>query len=453
MVLLLFVFALALVLRVAWIAYANPSPNDGRFGDEVFYDHAGQALAAGKGFTGFADQQTANWPPGYPAMLAVIYKVFGHHVTGAKALNAFAGAATCLLVYAVGRKVFNRRVGLIAALLLAFFPGQIYFSTLVMTESVFPAIVMFILLLALMWIVERERLSSARLFILGVLCGLAALTRSEAAVLLVAALVVLKLVVPSWRRFARQGSLLVAGAVLIIAPWTVRNAFVMKAFIPIVSGMGHTLLSGHQDDPYNPYHVLPEAKLRIQYAYLPFPERETKVEDVALHEAIHFIVTHPAYEVQLLFEKSYHMYKDDSDALLWIRGTFFNSADAPWLVTTWFHSTGEKVVTIPPAAEANWSHLADSYYYLALLAALAGVPLWFSLKDRKRFFLVLIVLGWTGAHIMFIPSPRYHAALIPILCLWAAVPLAFAWDRLRPRPARVEITVRNDADGTQATHP
>jgi 4-amino-4-deoxy-L-arabinose transferase-like glycosyltransferase len=211
---LLLIFALALALRVAWIAYANPSPNDGRFGDEVFYDHAGQALAAGEGFTGFADQQTANWPPGYPAMLAGIYKVFGHHVIGAKALNAVAGAATCLLVYAVGRKVFNRRVGLIAALLLVFFPGQIYFSTLVMTESVFPAIVMFVLLVALMWIVERERLSPARLFVLGVLCGLAALTRSEAVVLLIVALVVLKLVIPSWRRFARQGSFLVAGAVL-----------------------------------------------------------------------------------------------------------------------------------------------------------------------------------------------------------------------------------------------
>ncbi len=36
-------------------------------------------------------------------------------------------------------------------------------------------------------------------------------------------------------------------------------------------------------------------------------------------EALDFMFSHPAYEVQLAFEKLYHLYEDDSGALQWIR--------------------------------------------------------------------------------------------------------------------------------------
>jgi 4-amino-4-deoxy-L-arabinose transferase-like glycosyltransferase len=451
---LLLIFALALGVRLAWISYANPSPSDGRFGDEVFYDHAAQALAEGKGYVGFFNQQTANWPPGYPLILAGVYKVVGHRVIAAKALNAVAGAATCLLVYVVGARVFSRRAGLIAALMMAFFPGQIYFSSLVLTESVFPAMLMLLVLLSLMWIVERERPSAARLFVLGVLFGAAALTRNEAAVLIVPALILLKLVLPSWRRFARQGSFLVVGAVLAVMPWTVRNAIVMKGFIPICSGAGHTLLAGHQDDPYNPGHVFPEAKYGVQYAYLPFPERETKIEQAALNEALRYIVHHPREEILVFpFEKFFHLYRDDSTAVDWIRGSWLHISQVPWLKGSWLRSlddVGAPVVTIQPSTEDKLALLANGYYYVVLLAALLGVAVWLSLRDKKKLLLVLFVAVWTGAHILIIPGSRYHVPIIPILCLWAALPLALAWDRLRPRPSEAAIIVGNGADGTDA---
>ncbi len=85
------ILLLALALRLAWIAYAHPNPNDGRFDDTLFYDHAAQSLAAGKGYLGFFDAQTAGWPPGYPLLLAGIYKAFGHGFLLPRLLNVSRG--------------------------------------------------------------------------------------------------------------------------------------------------------------------------------------------------------------------------------------------------------------------------------------------------------------------------------------------------------------------------
>ena len=136
------------MFRLAWIAYAHPNPNDGRFDDTLFYDHAAQSLAAGKGFLGFFDAQTAGWPPGYPLLLAGIYKAFGHGFLLPRLLNVFAGVATCLLVYLVGARVFDRRAGIVGAFLLAVFPSQIYRTTLLMTEVLTAAVVALLAYLA-----------------------------------------------------------------------------------------------------------------------------------------------------------------------------------------------------------------------------------------------------------------------------------------------------------------
>jgi 4-amino-4-deoxy-L-arabinose transferase-like glycosyltransferase len=424
---------LAMTLRLAWIAYANPDPYDGRIDDMLFFDFAAKGLAAGKGFRGFALQQTAQWPPGYPLLLAGFYKLFGHSVLLAKLLNVLAGGVACTLIYAVAAKVFNRRVGLLAALILALFPGSIYFSTLLLTESIFTALVALLLLLVLMWVLERRDVSPVRAFLLGVLFGAAALFRAEAPVLLLVVLVVWRLAVPSWQAFLPPAGFLIAGAVLAVAPWTVRNAITMHRFIPISNGVGHTLLAGQQDDPYDPRHDFPEMHLRIKYQDLPFPERETRVEDEALREALDFMFSHPLYEVQLAFEKLYHLYEDDSGALQWIR------APAAPLGEEWQIDPSiippsarqeEPPVYIPPAAEEWWSRLADGYYYVVLAAALAGAPLWFSLRDRKRLLLVLLVVGWTAVHLLFMPRPRYHSPLLPVFSLWAAVALVYLWDQV-----------------------
>lgn len=439
---LLLVLLLAVGLRVWWISYVDVDPEDGRLDDTLFYDRAADALAEGRGYVHLHGYPTAQWPPGYPFILAGIYKAFGHTVFGAKMLNVFAGAATCLLIYALGARLLNRKAGLLGALIFALFPSAVQFTALVATESIFPVIMLLLILLAISF-GRQQNVSPLKLLALGALAGLASLVRSEAPVLLAMIFIAWIATRFSWRRFFGHGALMAVGAVAVIAPWTVRNALVMDAFIPISSGAGHTFLTGHREDPYDPLAIFPEAKLQEKYNYLPPPEREVKVEREAMKEGLEYMWGHPTEELQHLGEKFRQFYTDDSDALRWINGK-------------------PEPLPLPPDEYNNWRIITDRYYYAVLALFVISIPFWISFRDYNRLLVVLVIVGWNAAHLIFFPGPRYHAPLVPLFSLFAAYLLVLTlqglFRLLRPvgrKPAlalqrlfeRLRLTRRTEAAG------
>ncbi len=429
LVLLIGIVVLAIGLRLAWIAYVNPNPLDGRTDDTAFYASAGQALAAAKGYVNFLGFPTAQWPPAYPFLLAGMFKLFGStNFVVPKIVNALAGGLTCLLIYLIAARVFERRIGLLAALLFALFPGQIYFSTLLMTESLTPALVGLMLLLLLMWVVERRDTRWFHHVTLGVLFGVALLARGEAVMLVLAALLIWKLAVPAWRLFARQAGVFVLAAGLTVLPWTVRNAISMHSFVPVSTALGHTLLAGHQPNPYAIGSLFPEAKIQQEYSYLPYPEREVKVESVAEHQALSFIVHHPVEEAWYPLLKFKHMFQNDDDAVSW--------------VNSWAPAPDTRPKLLSAQQEDNLSTVANVYYVAVMLVALAGVPFWLSLKDKRKFLLVLFAVAWVAIHLELWPSGRYHVALAPIFCLWAGLTLVTVYEWLGEQRRRTLAQAR-----------
>jgi len=72
---------------------------------------------------------------------------------------------------------------------------------------------------------------------------------------------------------------------------------------------------------------------------------------------------------------------------------------------------------------------------------LFGVPLWFSIREPGRVLLLSLLLYWTGIHLVFFGDPRFHAPVMPIVALLAALPLAalrFGDEGPRQEPARIE---------------
>ena len=65
----------------------------------------------------------------YTYLLAIIYFFLGHSLLAAKMLNVMLGALTAVLVYVLGRELFDRRTAVIAALFTAFFPSMALWST------------------------------------------------------------------------------------------------------------------------------------------------------------------------------------------------------------------------------------------------------------------------------------------------------------------------------------
>ena len=125
-------------------------------------------------------------------------------------LNVFAGVATCLLVYLIGARVFDRRTGVVAALLLAVLPSHVYRTTLLMTEVLTGAVVALLAYLLLRWVLKEGGPSRLQAVALGVFFGAFALMRGEALAFVPVALILWKLVEPSWRRLAGGAALMLA---------------------------------------------------------------------------------------------------------------------------------------------------------------------------------------------------------------------------------------------------
>ena len=83
--------------------------------------------------------------------------------------------------------------------------------------------------------------------VLGVALGLAALTRGEGFLMVAIPLAIWWGHVPRRAWLPRAALLLVAMA-LTVVPWTIRNAVVMDAFIPVSNNASWTLSAGHSDN-------------------------------------------------------------------------------------------------------------------------------------------------------------------------------------------------------------
>ncbi|HKP91897.1 MAG TPA: glycosyltransferase family 39 protein, partial [Thermoleophilaceae bacterium] len=157
-------------------AYEQPFP---RLGLEVLlrasnFDDAYRRLAD-------VHVPTAEKPPLYPSYLAVWAKLGLASLRWNLAASCFLGAGTVAVVGLVARRVAGARAGLVAAALAAVYPGLIVLDGSLRSESLYVLLVAVALLAALRLV---ERATWQRAALLGAAIGLAALTRSEAVLLL-----------------------------------------------------------------------------------------------------------------------------------------------------------------------------------------------------------------------------------------------------------------------------
>jgi len=137
-------------------------------------------------------------------------------------------------------QLFDRRVALTAMVLAALYVPLILIGGSLMSEPLFAAFVLAALVAALHHRAAAHRHRWAVLA--GVLAGLAILTRANAAVILLPLVVAVWDVRPRWSRRALTAPVLVVAlAILTVAPWTVRNTVVLGSVVPVTTQLGTSL--------------------------------------------------------------------------------------------------------------------------------------------------------------------------------------------------------------------
>jgi 4-amino-4-deoxy-L-arabinose transferase-like glycosyltransferase len=401
--LLCLALGLAFALRLGWMLAVDPQPSEFRVGDPYFYDLLGRSLAAGKGYLNMWGAPTAQWPPGYPLVLAAIFKLFGHSIALAKLLNVALGTATCLLAYLIGRRVFNGAVGLTAAFALAVFPSQVFWPTLLLSETLATFLVALIAYIVLSTLRSR---SWKKAVVLGALVGFTSLVRGETVLLAVPLVIVWAIAHRSLRTGLRYGGLTLLATGVVILPWVVRNWVVMDYPILISTGSAENLIGGHWPGADGLGSFVPIIEVTDMYKGLPTDQAETLSYKEETRRALDFALHNPGKELPLVEKKLRAFYGTDDRPVLWTQKGTLND----------------------PAFSDSTAHrleaLANLYYRIVFVIAAVGLPLWFSLRNPRKLLLVLLLLYYSFFFgFVFVGEPRLHSALIPFFSILAAASL------------------------------
>lgn len=224
------VVGVAVVARVGYVLVVLDDVESGF--DALWYLLQGSLIEGGTGYVvptsifGRETVPTASFPPAYPAWQALWQAVVGGGETSARLAGIVPGAVTVVLTGVLGRRLLGAGAGLLAAALVALDPALVAVDGSSMSENLAVPLTAAAVLVALR--IAHDGVRGSWLVALGVLGGVATLTRQDL-LLLAGLLAVVAVVLAPARaegRSVRRVEAVVAVAVvaaLVVAPWVWRN--------------------------------------------------------------------------------------------------------------------------------------------------------------------------------------------------------------------------------------
>ena len=156
-------------------------------------------------------------PPGYAGLLAGVFGRIGDSLVMGALLNIVLGGIGLVLTYLLARRFFSVPAARLATGVLAAFPSQVLYVSVLMPDVLSQTLVIAIVWLALV------RPDWRRVVLAGALSGALALTAPREMLLLVGILVGWRFVAP-WRLCLARAGVMLGVATAVVLPWTVRNA-------------------------------------------------------------------------------------------------------------------------------------------------------------------------------------------------------------------------------------
>jgi 4-amino-4-deoxy-L-arabinose transferase-like glycosyltransferase len=238
-------------------------------------------------------------PPGWPGTLAGLWEVTGPSVFAARLLLVGVGIAGCLAVWHIGARLFDRRTALAAGLIAAVTPPLVLTGASLESETLFTTLVLAAVVAALH---ARSTPHHRRwLVAAGLLTGLAALTRTNGLALVPLIAWLACGGAPAWRPRVLRALAVGLVAVATVTPWTIRNAEVTHAFVPVSTEVGNTLAGTYNDVSLHAHAQWFEPKVTGAYHAIYRRLGPSAAADSALRSAVlRFVVRHPGYPLRVV---------------------------------------------------------------------------------------------------------------------------------------------------------
>ena len=234
--------------------------NDFHFAYEAGF--IGASLASGNGYSlgaiemehhkNKANEPTAWEAPVYPFIIAAVFKVFGIFSTTSAVvlicIQIFISGMICIVLFLIGKHLFNDFAGILAVLLFILNPSAMHFVVQKIYNT--PLYILFLLLFIYYLLKIAEFPSYKASLLTGVFCGMAILTAPFIIAFLPFALI--------WYLLRGNGGMkirLVSICLILLAisatisPWQIRNYITFNRFILVRSNLSRELYLGTYGQP------------------------------------------------------------------------------------------------------------------------------------------------------------------------------------------------------------
>ncbi|MGB4863374.1 MAG: glycosyltransferase family 39 protein [Tepidiformaceae bacterium] len=377
-------------LRCWWVLSASVGTID----DSAFYNGHAVDLAAGRGYLNPATgAPSAFLPPGYSLALAAVYLVTGPSVLAGAVLNVAFAVVTMVFTYLIARRAFGTGAARLATVILAAFPSQIVYTPALTPDLFFTMLVMAVLWAGLVISAETGR---ARFLLLGILLGVAVLTAPKVLVLAPLLVFAASREVPR-RVAARRSAYVFVTMLVLLIPWTVRNAIQLDAPVFVSTNSGVNLWIGSNPEATGGW--MPWDPNSDGWTY---PEDEIATDREFRERALDYAFDHPLDWLKLTRPKLEETFRQDFSYL----GHFsLVTRDKP--LPGWM-----------PGGRLR--RIVNAYYDVICWAAVAGVLVLIAKRNAASISLVAAVVLLILPGVLLFGLDRYHVVVLPLFCILAA---------------------------------
>jgi len=383
------------------------------FGFADDYDLIARSLANGQGYRVRAElTETMMREPGYPLVLAGLFRLLGDGIEAARLGNLLMCAATALLLWHLALRVTqDRAASFLAVVIFLLHPGTVVAEARGGVEILFMLGTMGFMLL-LYRAVEADNAKSYLLA--GAALGAVVLVRSTPLLFPLALAPLLAWTGPPGahgRRLA-WSALLVAAMALVMAPWVARNYALSGQIVPTATVQGVAAQEGQytcerlsfgrnfqalqKEAAQQRNRLASQAGLRFvpdyyQYFY-------TAADELAFNRA--------------LLQRTTERYREDPGLL--------GSCAAANLVHFWFLGKDGLATAVNVLVQLP-----------LLIAALAGMYILWRRRPAAAWAPVALFVAYVMAvHAPIIAHARHSVPLVPFVAIFAGTALSAAWRRL-----------------------
>jgi tetratricopeptide (TPR) repeat protein len=423
--LILGLFLLAFVIRLIYLNQIKSNPFfDTPQRDPLWHDNWAKEIAQGD----WIGKEVFFRAPLYPYFRGILYIIFGESYYLASLFQILIGSLSCVLIYRLGKNLFNRTIGIIASLIACFYAPFIHFDA----ELELPVLEVFLdLLLILLLLGARTKLKKKWWLLAGMVLGLSAITRPN--ILVFVPFVLLWIGLELWKenkkRIIGSGAFVLLGMILVISPVTFRNWMVGQDFVLISSQGGINFFIGNnlESDGKSaaaapgifPYDVYKDniwlTSIKLSEQNLGRKLKPSEISNFWFKQGFHFIKTHPLKYLQLLSKKFYffwNSYEIESNKDLY----FFSRWSSLLRLLLWDRVVGFPFGIICP---------------LAIWGMILNVKFW-----KKYFLIYAFVFSYMFSVILFFVTSRFRLPVIPFLIIFASFSIYGLAKKIRNRQYR-----------------